>query len=935
MRRPLIVFCFLLSGIAGLIDEVIWIKKASLIFGSTTYAVSTVLAVFFAGLALGSEIFGRLGRRIDDPIKVYALLEVVLAGMVLLSLPAFGWLETPYGSIFLALGGGDGVGNPALLLLVRVLLVAVVLLPPTVAMGGTLPLFVRSFVVSGDHLSTRVGFLYGINTLGAAMGAAAAGFWLLPWLGMQGAITVAAVISAVAGILAYFARSEKRVDLVAQPEPEQGSSIQADRRLLGMALLFLMTGMAALAAEVVWTRFLSLMIRHSVTTYTLALATVLVGIVIGSWLAARLWDRKVPLAPAYAMLQAGAGLGLLYLTGLSADFWLGLGSGLTPFVLLMLPPAILSGASFPLAVRLATTAGADATRTVGRLTALNTSGGILGSLVAGFWLLPTFGISISLQVVTGLSVLGAVLALVLIDRPAGRSLVGRWAGAAVIIGLWLTLPMLSSTRLPQDYIAHSGHVMAVAEGQGSTLAVVLRDGERQLLIDRLWQGKKSKGHQIMAAHVPALLHPDPDAVLVIGLGVGQTASRFLMHGIGRLDVVDIEPAIFPFVRVHFDCEWMDDPRVTIIADDGRTFTAHSDRGYDLISIEVGQVFRPGVDAFYTQEFYTLAAQQLNDGGLVAQFVPLPFLGETEFRRILATFLKIFPDAVLWYNQNELLLIGGKPGALNIDPDRFASVTCDSQLRDDLAWSHWGGRDEFLHHPANLLAGMMSTGDELTRLAAGALPYEDDHPDLAYSVGIVEMGSDRMMGMVELVASHLSPWPESWRMEIRDGADQMRHGNMAELKCGGMLSKIHDRLGELGFVAALRGVTVALKQHPDNLSAQQMHGEILNLGGQFEKAVPVFQDIINRDGGRLDARRGLALAMSRTNRLQEAIIELQVIIAANPDDARALNYMGACQADLGHLQEAERFFQKSTAIDPTDQNTLDNLNRLQDILKNRR
>jgi len=927
----IVMFCFLISGAAGLIDQVVWIKKASLIFGSTTFAISTVLAVFFAGLALGSEVFGRLGRRIEDPIKIYALLEVALGFLALMSLPAFGWLEGPYGRMFLALGGGDGVGDPALLLLVRVGLIALVLLPPTFAMGGTLPLFVRFFVVSGDRLSTKVGLLYGINTLGAALGAAAAGFWLLPWLGMQGTIVVAVALNIIAGASAYLARSARTPAPVKATQVSEVATAQADRSLLGMALLFLLAGMAALGAEVVWTRFLSLMIRHSVTTYTLALTTVLVGIVIGSWLAARLWDRNISLAPAYAALQAGAGLGLLALTGLSAEFWLGLGDGLVPFVLLMLPPAILSGASFPLAARLATRSGADATRAVGRLTALNTMGGILGSLLTGFWLLPAFGVAISLKVVTGLSVAGAVLALLLIERPPGRAVIRRLVPAMVLVGVWITLPLVSSVRLPHDYIASSGNVLDVSEGQGSTLAVVLRDGDRQLLIDRLWQGKSRKTHQIVAGHVPALLHPDPQAVLVIGLGVGQTASRFLMHDVDRLDVVDIEPAIFPFVRKHFDCEWMDDPRVTIVPDDGRTFVAHTDRRYDLISIEVGQVFRPGVDAFYTHEFYEIAGRRLNDGGLVAQFVPLPFLGEPELQRVLATFLDVFPDAVLWYNLNELLLIGGRAGDLNIDLDRFASVASKSILRDDLAWSHWGGRDEFLNRPANLLGGCLSTGDELLRLAADAEPLIDDRPDLAYAVRHFDAGVGTMRTMANLIAGHLSPFPGTWPADVRAQADVLRRGNLAELKCSGVLSDVRSRLGELGQEMALRGVQAARDLHPENLAAQIMHGEVLNLGGRSDQAIPIFREVLRRDGGRIDARRGLALALSRTGRLSEAVVELQAVIAGNPDDAQAWNYMGACQADMGRLDEAERLFRKAVSLDPTDANARENLNRLQAAL----
>lgn len=934
MRRRIAIVCFFLSGAAGLIDEVVWIKRASLVFGSTTFALSTVLAVFFAGLALGSEIFGRIGHRIARPIRVYALLELALAAMALLSLRAFGWLEAPYGMLYRSLAEGSDLGHGGSLLLIaaRVGLVAVVLLPPTVAMGGTLPLFVRQFMVSGDRLSSRVGFLYGINTLGAAVGTAAAGFLLLPALGLQGTIMVAAALNIVAGGLALRLRLEADVpNDVPNDDPndtvdEASSTQRTTRRLRVVAGLFLLTGLTALAAEVVWSRFLSLMVRNSVTTYTLALAVVLVGIVIGSWLAARLWDRRVPLVPAFASLQAGAGLVLLALTGLSADFWLGLGGGIMPFVLLMLPPAILSGASFPLAVKLAATDGADVVRTVGRLTALNTVGGIVGSLAAGFWLLPGLGLAVSLKIVTGLSVAAAVLALLLVDRPQGRRVWIRGAGAASAVVVWFLIPTLTPATLPDDYVSRSGVLLDAAEGYGSTLSVVLRDGSRQLLIDRLWQGKDAKSHQIVAAHVPALLHPAPHDVLVIGLGVGQTASRFLMHGATHLDCVDIEPAIFEFVRRNFDSAWMDDPRVTLIPDDGRTYTAHTSNTYDIVSIEVGQVFRPGVDAFYTREFYAEARERLNPGGLVAQFVPLPFLGETEFRRILGTFLETFPEAVLWYNLNELLLIGSADAPVTLGVEALRRLEVSSALQADLAWSHWGGVREHLADPTALLGGYLCGAEELAALAADAEPLVDDVPDLAYATMNVDTDSSSEVPLAALLRTHLSePTTVLGSGVVLDAeglafAIEVREGNLRDLVVGAQLRVLHGRLNELGPDGALLGVERALKIQPENRSARRMKGEILNLAGRFDEALPLLEQVVAREPVDHDARRALALALSRSGRLDEAVRHLRTLLQDVPADAQAHTMLGACYADQGRFSEARDQFREAIRLNPQDDST---------------
>ncbi len=918
MRRWIAIVCFFLSGAAGLIDEIVWIKRSSLVFGSTTFALSTVLAVFFGGLALGSEIFGRIGRRIARPIRVYALLELALGVMALLSLKAFDLLEAPYGAVYRALGEGEAASP--VLLTIRVGFVALVLLPPTVAMGGTLPLFVRQFAVSRHRLAGEVGFLYGVNTLGAAAGAAAAGFVLLPALGQQGSILVAAVLNAAAGGLALAFRP----DGDGLPVDEAPPADSADtRRLRLVASLFLLTGLAALAAEVVWTRFLSLLVRNSVTTYTLALSVVLVGIVAGSWLAARLWDRRVPLAPAFAALQAGAGLVLLVLTGLSTDVWLGLGEGVAPFALLMLPPAILSGASFPLAVKLAAGAGGDAVRAVGRLTALNTLGGIVGSMVAGFWLLPALGLQASLLIVTGLSTAAAVLALLLLDRPAGRGGLVRAGAAAAVVVAWVLIPAFTPADLPDDYLALGGKVVDSAEGYGSTLSVVSRDGDRHLLIDRLWQGRESKGHQIMAAHVPAMLHPAPRSVLVIGLGVGQTASRFLMHGAERLDCVDIEPAVFPVVRRNFDSAWMDDPRVSAIPDDGRTFATHTARTYDIVSIEVGQVFRPGVDAFYTREFYAHARERLEPGGLVAQFVPLPFLGETELRRILATFLEAFPEAVLWSNANELLLIGSADGPVILGSAALERLSSTPALKADLAWSHWGGSREHLDRPTALLGGFLCGTEDLIRLAADAEPLVDDRPDLAYATMKADAEVDAETALVPLIADHLSPFATV----LGDGAAldadglayarEIRQGNLRDIMVGARLRLERERLGRDGAAAVLASVDALARSYPENRHPARMAGELRNLLERFGEAATLLEPVVERAPSDPDARRALALALTRSGRLDAAIGHLRTLLGAAPRDAGAHTMLGACYAEQGRYREAAEHFRRALALDPTD------------------
>jgi spermidine synthase len=499
-----------------------------------------------------------------------------------------------------------------------------------------------------------VGGLYALNTAGAAAGAAAAGFWLLPALGTWGSVGLAALLNAAAGLAAVTIIGD-----VAAIAPDAVSSARREIPPPGrhrddrfVSALFVLTGFTALAAEILWTRFLALLVPNSVHTYTIALTVTLVGIVLGSglasWLADRasgLADRASGLALVFGGLLAGSAISVLLLMHLPPHTWQALGPGTLTYLVLLLPPTMCSGACLPVAVRLVLHDPALAAAGIGRLLALNTAGAIAGSLVAGFVLLPLAGLDDAVRIVTGLGVLGGAAAMVLRRAPGGR----RWQGgalAATAIVAWLAAVIFATVRLPDDHIAPPSRLIAVAEGQTATLAAVGRNDDVALQIDRLWQGRRQKNHQIVAAHVPMLLHPHPRRVVVVGVGVGQTASRFLLHDVERVDCVDIEPAIFPFIAAHFGADWLRDPRVRSYADDGRTFIAHGRELYDVISLEVGQTFRPGVEAFYTREFYAAARQRLAPGGLVAQFVPLPFLDEPSLRRIVATFLGAFPDAVL-------------------------------------------------------------------------------------------------------------------------------------------------------------------------------------------------------------------------------------------------------------------------------------------------
>src|SRR5688572_5324006 len=347
-----------LSGAAGLIDQICWVRRAALVFGSTTHALSTVLMVFFLGLALGGWMFGRIAQRVRRPMVTCALLEVGLALLVLATPLAFGVAENIYGGIHRALPA-----DSAALWAARAGLVALILLPPTFLMGGTLPLFGRQLVRDTKRIGDSVARLYALNTLGAAAGCTLAGFVLLPRLGMVGSLVVAATLNLIAAGLMALARVPPVVPTTNEAAPTGGSRRTA--WIVGSVVF--VSGFVALGQEVVWTRFLALLIRTSVHTYALTLALVLVGIVLGSLLVARFADRAQIRGWTFGALQVASGLLVWLLMMLPPAWWRAWNSELAVACLLVLPPAILSGASFPLAVRMVVTSPAWAGIGVGTM----------------------------------------------------------------------------------------------------------------------------------------------------------------------------------------------------------------------------------------------------------------------------------------------------------------------------------------------------------------------------------------------------------------------------------------------------------------------------------------------------------------------------------------------------------------------------------------
>ena len=427
-------------------------------------------------------------------------------------------------------------------------------------------------------------------------GCAAAGFLFLPSLGVRSTVAIAVVLNVIVAVGVGTLGLRTRSFPPAREEAIDGAV--AGRRRNIVLLLVFCSGFVALGNEVMWTRYLGLLLNNTVYTYTLTLTIVLVGIVIGSVLLGRRFDRWASPGVAFGVLQVASGLLVLGLMLLPPDLWRFLGQQFLQLTgvygpvicgLLLLPPAVLAGASFPLAARLVVADPALAGTGVGKLTAVNTLGGITGSLAVGFIVLPQAGLQFTLLFATGLSLLTGFAAWAFLSGEV--SLRRRMIAIATACVVWLAIPPALGTRIPADFLGTRENLIDYREGNCSNVAVIHRGGHKVMTIDNYGQGSTKKNHLPMVAHHVLLMHPRPRRVLVVGVGAGQMARRLLMYGVEQLDCVDIEPAVFDMIREHYPSEWMDDPRVRLIGADGRNYVAHTDATYDVIAVEIGQVFR--------------------------------------------------------------------------------------------------------------------------------------------------------------------------------------------------------------------------------------------------------------------------------------------------------------------------------------------------------
>ena len=955
----LIYALFFLSGLTSLIYEVIWVRKFGLVFGVSTYAVSTVLAAFFAGLALGSYIAGRIIDRTRlHPLTVYGGMEGMV-GIYALLLPLFMVaVETTYPVVYTRFGESF-----TFFTLYRFVIAFVLLVIPTTLMGATLPVLSKLMVDRESVLGLNVGSLYAINTFGAVAGAAGAGFLLIPAFGVPKTTIIAAIGNL---ILAACAFGLSRASAFRQSAPaalEEGSapSRAIGRRERIILTLAFGTGLAVLALEVVWTRSLVLILGHTTYAFSTMLTAVLVGIALGSAIFARYADRIENRAALVALLLFSGGFcavlgpgvinrlpfAFLKLSDWAGGIWgLVIAAQFVVCFMLVFIPTFLSGASFPILIRMYSRGAEQVGRTVADVYAMNTLGGIIGSLVGGFVLVRFLGLQPSLTIAALLLMLvGGPLAVIIArpwSQPTRAALAIVMVAAVVLLafvhprfdtkilfagwgpfegGYYVNKEVGTTVDVTDRY---SQRLLYHKEGVSSSVDVMeTATGDRIISVNAqpvattyLYDMRALK----MLGHLPVLLHPDPKQVLIIGMGAGVSSGIIASYpAVESVTVVELSGEVPGGARKFADWNFhvLDNPKVKVVINDGANYVKATRKKYDIISSDPIHPFISGNGILYSYEHWKICKEHLKDGGVLAQWLPLYQLSPADFATVIRTFVDAFPNATMWFSGIDTVLIGTKSN-LKVDLKRMAEHmgSAPAVTRDLLAMG--------VHKPADILGWHVAGPDQLDAMGGDAPVNRVEYPVLEFTApkGITIRGVGRTMPAL-LTAVQQLPEPLVWAQlnamctRPLDG-ETLRDAVVARLAgiwlMRGQLEYSYDSADQY-LQAAMQAYTL---RPQDNFVRQMVADAMWSVGtvqdgnGHPREAYASYREAFVNDPTRVDAICSAVYAALETGDLDLAERTLALASPEQREFFQVLVYSGLTALRRSDYDTAGRDFEKAAA-----------------------
>jgi len=996
-RRPIAALAWLafLSGAAGLNYEIAWTRWLALHVGSLLPALSALLAVHLLGLTLGSVLAGRMADHSRRPLAGFVTFEILTAVFGLLVGPALTgldplWtalyrLESDHGLPFAPLAGALG---------------ACLVLPAAVCMGATLPyLAVAARPASGETGATS-GRLYAANTLGAVSGTAVAGFVLLPAAGILLTTAIAAGLNlmAAAGSLALLRLPHS------SRAPAAAPSASSSPISLALAAGLALVGAGSMGAQLAWTRALALVLASSLLATTCVLAAILAGYALGAQLGVAGARRDRGAANGIAACATGfaltvaAGTALLGVLPLAiVPLAAGVRTGITAMVAvqagaamaIVFVPTLLLGACFPLAVRLRSANGCPPGRATGEVYAAGSAGFVIGAVGFAAGALPMFGARGALLVAAGLAPLGALLLTAGRSGPRGGVATAAagilMAGAAFLLPDWDPQLMTSgpalyassyqaaaaaSHRPLAETIRHRGEIVFHREGAGATVTVRRSPtGVLSLQIDGKTDASTGGDMvtQLLAGHLPALLAPPQAAsALLIGLASGVSLGALARHPFTRIDCVELVPAVAEAAA------WFDgvsgaplrDPRVRLRLGDGRNHLRHAAERYDVIASQPTNPWVTGAAALFTREAFAAARDRLTEEGVFCQWLQGYALPPEHLRRVVATFLEVFPAASLWEESaggGDYFLIGGRHPAARVDADLLRARVRLPGVAEDLARAGIGDLGDLLAHfvagPGAL--GRFSRGaraqvddrvdleyaavralhlDTLPGQIRGLRPYRespigaiidlDDQPDRAALLRKLRLAraaarsEERLLLSLPAAGTLVADPDLELGIELlRAGLDRpalshlqaAAHGPSRSAEAWALMGALHLSSGDLATAEA--DLREAVRQRPDDVASRALLARAAIARGEAAEAKVEVLQALDRDPAAPDLLNILGACALLANDPAAALAPLGQAVAAEPELVEGWINLGVARRQVGDLAGAREAYERALATDP--------------------
>lgn len=970
--QGILFLVLLLSGFSALVCQVVWIRMFGLLFGVTVYAVSTVLTVFMAGLALGSIFFGRLVDRRKDPLKVFVFLELGIGLYAVVFPLIYKGLSTVYVGINTSTQPGPYADT-----LVRFALSFAALIVPTFLMGGTIPVISKHFAGNLDRLGWNVGRLYSINNCGAVLGCFTAGFFLLRYAGLYRGLMIAAALNIVNAALVFttsrlpkeapFSPAAIQVALKNQKPLEQENKAYPPYILRLVLWAFALEGFASLAYEIIWTRvLLASSVDKTVYFTTTIIVTFISGIFLGSMVMARFVDRFRNRLIVFAWLQALVGISMLAALSVSRNvvlfvesfgrnsagpWWVTMGRESLAFFLLLIIPATLLGMKFPIAARILTLTFEKAGGRIGFINSLDTIGAIAGSFLAGFLMIPYLGMEKALFCIALLN--GCIAAGLLLVNPF--SSIGKKALFLAIIAGAFCLAFLEapSRQMFRNWQAaktgKEDRILYFKEGPGATVAVPQStEGVMALVINgtatAFTDYSDLRVHR-MLGYLPYLLSRDPRRALVVGLGMGVTSQSLIQQDVDEVDCAEICPQVVgatSTIFTRYNGNVVAEPKFHLSIDDGRSYIIRTKKKYDIITSNAIHT-RMSIN-IYTKDYYELCRKKLMENGIMCQWMPTNWMSLWEFKSLLRAFTDVFPFSSLWIINAYHAVLVGSPMPMQVDFKAFSNRLLEPKIAGDLK-----GLD--LDNPYAFLAQFGSCGTDLMKSIGDVPPATDNNPwpefsrtvDIGLSRDIMNWMIAQTRNMDGYLVNTGNPaenaqvtgeinkylgaeqsfmramWEKSFGkdknivIETLENAVRVSPGDYVFLD---HLAACYRERGSLEKAAECLNTIVTI--HPNSVRDYTHLAMVYYSGGIAAKSRECFQKAAELDPELPHPHYYLANFYRQDNDLPAAISELQQVERFFPDYRSIYSVLGVAYTCIGDYDKARKSLSIALRKDPGDE-----------------